>query len=354
VRIKLRPAGPVVSRLRRIVRTRALGITYLAVGLVVAAAGSAMLFSAHASESDILVNVGSNLVDAVVFFAVITPIVAVISDNSAKWNRRLNLDEIADDIRKSRKRVDIVETWTPLFDERRRERSHNAIRAALQNGTRFRVVILDPSCQAARDRDVALNLNPPVLQRIRDNVDQFAQVLAANPEYRHQIEVKVAGTAPLRQMYRVDDDITYAYFPANKAANESPQNKTVVSDNAGDLVMLWFLQAWSDTALVDLDAFIAARIVLPDSAEESMCGYVQTDGSLWINVTPTQRAEEFDAWRRDGREVRVTIGEDGDTALPLTDDEPGDDITTLYREKYGTASDLRLVAIRLPVQRPGD
>ena len=214
--------------------------------------------------------------------------------------------------------MDIVETWTPLFDDRRRERSHNAIRAALHNGTRFRVVILDPSCQAAKDRDTALNLNPPVLQRIRDNIEQFATVIQDNPQHLHQLEVRVASTAPLRQMYRVDDDITYAYFPANKAANESPQNKTIVSDNAGDLVMLWFQQAWSDTALVDLDAFIAARIMLPDSAEESSCGYVESDGSLWINVTPTQRADEFDAWCRDGREVRVTIGDDGVTPLPLT------------------------------------
>ena len=74
-----------------------------------------MLLAAHATRSDILVNVGSNLVDAVVFFAVITPMVRRISDSSARWNRGLDLDGLIDDIRQSQRRVDIIETWTPLL-----------------------------------------------------------------------------------------------------------------------------------------------------------------------------------------------------------------------------------------------
>ena len=345
------PSRQFLRRLRRILRARALGITYAAVGVVVAAVGSAMLFGAHASRSDILVNVGSNLVDAVVFFAVITPIVALVSDTSAKWNRSLDFDALIADVRLA-DRVDIMETWTPLLDEHRRARFLEAVAVALDRGAQFRIVLLDPSSTAAKERDRALE-RLDVLDLIRQNIRALEQLRLTNPRARAQIQVKISNTAPLRQMYRYGNHITFAYFPTNRASNESPQDKVTVDDNAGDLIMLWFEQAWMDAGLVDFDDFLTARTWLPKDRAESRFRYVQRDTEVWLDVADADDRHDFDDWRRDGTLVRVSVGGD-DHRASFTNEEPDESVHSHYRAKYGPTPDLRLIAVRLPVQRSGD
>jgi|SRR6185369_1938444 hypothetical protein len=340
-----------VARLRRRIRARALGLTYAITGVVVAASGAWMLLAAHATRSDILVNVGSNLVDAVVFFAILTPLVSRISDSSARWNRGLDLDGLIDDIRESSDAFDVIETWTRLLEPKRRDRFLAALGAAIANGTRVRIVLLDPSSPDARARASALGL--PVPQFIRDNLALLEEFIRADPRAAAQVSIRIAGVAPFRQMYRVDSKVTYAYFPPDRPSNEVPQDRATLNDGRGDLVMLWFEQAWQDSSLIDFDDFRRARTLLPGQREPSEFPFIQDESTVWIDVVDIRTEMEFDEWCRDHASVQVTVGDD-DHRAAFTNAMPGDRVFTQFREKYGDHDGRHLVAVQLPVQRSGD
>ena len=334
--------------MRHRVRTNQLNITYGLVALILAGVGTAMMIVAHASNSDILVNVGSNLTDLVVGVAILTPIITMVTNNTVKWRVRLDLDEMILDIRQSSEAVDIAETWTRLLESRFRKAFLEAVRDAIATGVTFRIVLLDPQSPDARRRQSDVRL--PVPKLIRENIAEIEALLDSEPHARERISVRVARTAPARQLYRVDTKITYAHFPTDRPSNEIRQEQANTFDDRGDLVMLWFEQLWVGSALQSLDAFLRKSVYVGDSVESDDLAYVLVGGTVWLDLSSGRSGrvsaalEAFNA----GRDVRVSL--DGEPyRLQRPDDlAPGVDV---YRQKYRVSGEVALAVLAPAVPR---
>ncbi|MFI7519623.1 DUF5919 domain-containing protein [Micromonospora globbae] len=322
-------------------------------------AAAVMLLAAWRSSgflSDLLLNLGASVVLAAISYVIFDPLFE--EARKARVQEHLSFDQQAfvARLRGSCRRVRILDTWTILLEDRHREATLAAMRAALGSGAEVQLLLLDPDCTAAQQRSEELErqrVNVP--RQIRANLRHlaaFAGDLA--PEERGRFQVRIYDASPSIQLYQWDGQALISFFPIGKLSFNVPQLEVDMDSPWGGFVHARFEELWEhDQATLPLERYWSTTVTLrhgESDVAEVQVPYVVVDerhyidcGALRLSGPLTARARLPRTPRSAPRVFALVEPADGDRAA----------VARHFDQKYGRADGGRTVLCLAP-QRAAD
>ncbi|TDB99732.1 hypothetical protein E1091_06295 [Micromonospora fluostatini] len=305
--------------------------------------------------SDLLLNVGSSVVLAAISYLIFDPLFE--EARRARVQEHLSFDQQAfvSHLRRSRRHIRILDTWTILLEDRHRQATLDAVTAALRGGAVVQVLLLDPDCRAAHQRSEELEqqgVNVPA--QIRTNLRHLSAFHAKLPvEERHRFQVRIYDASPSIQLYQWDDRGLISFFPVGKLSFNVSQLEVDMDSPWGAFVHARFEELWKhDQATVPLAQYWTITVVLrfqDADVAEIQAPYVVADGEHYVDCGKVRPGLPLTARVRLSRRTHQSTPQ----AFTLVEPADGDRATVArhFGEKYGRADGdrtiLRLVPARL-------
>ncbi|MEV6303203.1 hypothetical protein AB0M02_27590 [Actinoplanes sp. NPDC051861] len=326
-----------------------LSAIYAVIGAVLLVGAFLLLYPIRHTEdfgTQLRLAIGANLLDIVLAVIVLQPLVLFFSRNAVRWRNRLDYTDVIRRVSRSSEQVDIWKHWTGLLENSHEPRFLAAVRAALDRGVHFRIMLTDPSCPDAAER--AHQVAPlDALALMRQNVSRLdAFIRELSPLHRQLFEVRISSVGPAHALYRVDDWMSYGLF-RNHRVSESSQREVPVRGDIGELALEAFDARWNGTGLLAIaDHYrMPLRFSAGEKSADHDLPYVVADGEHWVNVNPAALPYAFHPEHR--------VSRPGDGAARYVLEEPPDDVrervAALYAAKYGP--DQGAVMLRLEMTR---
>lgn len=165
-------------------------------------------------EGNLLLNIGANLIGAVVAYALINPLMSRAASREEKVLDHFDHANVIERINDSKNIVRIFETGVELLDGPHLGSFRTACRAALKGGVRVEILVLDPDCRAAVQRAEELGSSLDIRSLILKNLRDFRNLPEKlDPDVKLNFEVRVYATAPLAAYYRWDKRALISFFP---------------------------------------------------------------------------------------------------------------------------------------------
>ena len=251
-----------------------------------------MLLAAWISSgflSDLLLNIGSSVVLAAISYVIFDPLFE--EARRARVQEHLTFDQHAfvTRLHRSARRVRILDTWTILLEDKHREETLDAVRAALANGAQVQLLLLDPDCTAAQQRSEELErerVNVPLY--IRSNLRHLARFQdAVDARLRHRLQVRLYDASPSIQLYQWDGRALISFFPIGKLSFNVPQLEVDMDSPWGGFVHARFEELWEhEQATLDLARYWSVSVTLrhddSDMVEVPM-PYVTMEGQHYVD-----------------------------------------------------------------------
>ncbi|WP_030440048.1 hypothetical protein [Actinoplanes subtropicus] len=270
-----------------------LSYLYVLIGVLLLLACFLLLYPARdtpAFGTQLRINVGSNLLDLVLAVLVLQPLVLSLNRNAVRWRGRLDYRGVIRRIERATDHVDVWKYWTGLLEPRFEPAFTAAVRAALDRGVRFRLLLTDPSSPDAAER--ARQVAPTdALALIRQNIERLDDLVRQLPERHAQLfQVRISPVGPAHACYRVDDWLSYGLF-RNRRVSESDQREVRVRGDLGALALEAFENRWNAPGLLRIgDHYrVRLRLTVGDTVVEQDLRYVIHDGEHWVNVHPVAK-----------------------------------------------------------------
>jgi hypothetical protein len=243
------------SSLARFLRPRRRQITWALVLGLVSVVLLAVAARATGYPRDLLLNVGASLLMVGLTFVVFDPLFDDMRRNAVEEHRSLDFDRLVTEVRNAELRVDMLDTWTGLLEERHQYRFLEALQVAARREVPVRLLLLDPDSAAAEQRSEELdNTRVPFL--IMDNLLSLYRLRAGLPRPQaDQIQVRVYDASPSIQLYRWDDKALVSFFPVGRKAYDAPQLEAFMDSPLGEFVEGRFDELWQRSR--PLDDFMA-------------------------------------------------------------------------------------------------
>lgn len=316
-----------------------LSYVYVAIGALLLLAGFWLLYPVRHVDgfiTQLRINVGSNLLDIVLAVLVLQPLVLSLNRNAVRWRNRLDYREVIRRIDDAGDQVDIWKHWTGLLEPTNERAFTTAVRAALDRGVRFRIMLTDPSCPAAAER--ARQVAPTdAVGLMRQNIERLDEIIRSLPARHAELfRVRISSTGPAHAFYRVDDWLSYGLI-RERRVSESYQREVRVRGDLGGLALEAFDNRWNAPGLPEIaDHYrMCLRFTAGGEVVEHTVRYVIHDGEHWVEVDP------------DAAPDAVSICGDGRTSYGLADAGPQtrERVQDLFAAKYGP--DRNAVLLRL-------
>ncbi|MGW5557781.1 DUF5919 domain-containing protein [Micromonospora sp. NPDC003944] len=239
--------------------------------------------------SDLLLNLGASVVLAAISYVIFDPLFE--EARRARVQEHLSFDQQAfvTRLHRSARRVRILDTWTILLEQRHREETLSAVRAALANGAQVQLLLLDPDCTAAQQRSEELERQRvDVLRQIRTNLRHLAAFAdALDARLRHRLQVRLYDASPSIQLYQWDGRALISFFPIGKLSFNVPQLEVDMDSPWGGFVHARFEELWEhEQATVDLERYWSVMVTLrhdESDVVEVRVPYVTVDGQHYVD-----------------------------------------------------------------------
>jgi hypothetical protein len=245
-------------RLRRRLR-RLVGILVLLVISVV------LLAWARWSEGfnrDVLINVGASVVIVALSYAIFDPLFEELRRSRVEEHAMFDHDEFNRHVSTATDLVAVMDTGNHLLEGSSRSRFLVALRKALHNGAKVRILLLDPDSAAASQR--AEEIRPVDVRRvIIDNLrhlNDFADSL--DERHRQSFQVRIYDASPSIQIFRWDDKALISFFPIGVRASASPHLEVYLTSPLGEFVQGRFDDLWRHPSTRELTEYVAVPVTV--------------------------------------------------------------------------------------------
>ncbi|MET7375750.1 DUF5919 domain-containing protein [Micromonospora arida] len=239
--------------------------------------------------SDLLLNLGASVVLAAISYVIFDPLFE--EARKARVQEHLSFDQQAfvTRLHRSGRRVRILDTWTILLEQRHREETLSAVRAALANGAQVQLLLLDPDCTAAQQRSEELERQRvDVPRQIRTNLRHLAAFAEAlDSRLRHRLQVRLYDASPSIQLYQWDGRALISFFPIGKLSFNVPQLEVDMDSPWGGFVHARFEELWEhEQATLDLERYWSVMVTLrhdESDVVEVRVPFVTVDGQHYVD-----------------------------------------------------------------------
>ncbi|RAO44761.1 hypothetical protein GAR06_03764 [Micromonospora saelicesensis] len=239
--------------------------------------------------SDLLLNLGASVVLAAISYVIFDPLFE--EARKARVQEHLSFDQQAfvTRLHRSGRRVRILDTWTILLEQRHREDTLSAVRAALANGAQVQLLLLDPDCTAAQQRSEELERQRvDVPRQIRTNLRHLAAFAEAlDSRLRHRLQVRLYDASPSIQLYQWDGRALISFFPIGKLSFNVPQLEVDMDSPWGGFVHARFEELWEhEQATLDLERYWSVTVTLrhdESDVVEVRAPFVTVDGQHYVD-----------------------------------------------------------------------
>ncbi len=245
-------------RLRRRLR-RLIGIVVLLVVSVL------LLVWARLSagfDRDVLVNVGASVVIVALSYAIFDPLFEELRRSRVEEHAMFDHDEFSRHVSTAADLVAMMDTGNHILEGSSRSRFLAALRKAMHNGAKVRILLLDPDSAAASQR--AEEIRPVDVRRvIVDNLRYLADFAASlDDRYRRALQVRIYDASPSIQIFRWDDKALISFFPIGVRASASPHLEVYLSSPLGEFVQSRFDDLWRHPSTRDLAEYVAVPVTV--------------------------------------------------------------------------------------------
>ena len=331
-----------------------LSYLYILIGALVLLAALLLLYPVRHVDgfaTELRINIGSNLLDLVLAVLVLQPLVLSLNRNAVRWRNRLDYRDVIRRIEQATDQVDIWKYWTGLLEPGCERAFTSAVRAALDRGVNFRIMLTDPSCPDAAER--ARQVAPTdAVALMRQNIKQLDEIVQEVPaRHAERFQVRISSAGPAHAFYRVDDWLSYGLF-RDRRMSENYQREVRVRGDLGGLALEAFGNRWNGAGLQRIAEHygIRLRFTVGDTVVEHDLRYVVHDGEHWINVNPAALPHAF----HPDHEVSMCADDRRRYVLADASPETHQRVAAAYAAKYGP--DQGTVLLRLtefgPPRRP--
>ncbi|MCY1141210.1 hypothetical protein OWR29_24695 [Actinoplanes sp. Pm04-4] len=324
---------------------RRLSSLYAAIGAVLLLGSFVLLFPLRHTEGfadELRINIGANLFDLVLAVLVLQPLVLSLNRNAVRWRDQLDYREVIRLIDRAHDQVDIWKHWTGLLEPAYEKDFIAAVRAALDRGVRFRILLTDPSSPDAAER--ARQVAPTdALALMRQNIERLDAFLGELPErHRPLFQVRISPVGPAHAFYRVDDWLSYGLF-RDRRMSENLQREVRVRGDVGGLALEAFTTRWNAPGLREIPEHyrMPLRFTIGAETVEHELRYVLHEGEHWVDVHPQALPHAFHP------DHEVSDGHDSFVLADAAAETP-ERVLALYSAKYGPGRSAVLLRLTRP------
>jgi hypothetical protein len=292
---------------------------------------------------NVFINVGADLVGAIVTIFVIVPIVRRVDEGRVREHPKLDYAWYVDQVAGATSNVRIMDTYSNLLDGPHTASFFEAVEMALERQAVVQILLLDPDSFAARQRAHELD-DPDVYREIMRNIRVLYEFRnrASPTSHGRDVNVRMYTASPAISLYRWDEKALVSFFPAGKISSQGAQLEIIANSPLGAFVNERFNSLWAMSK--DLTRFMRLPVTLVDTTGANTqldVEFVEMEGRCYVG-DPRMVAQL--ARHRTGA---VLAYSDGDqqvlNELSLTDDAQPKLLATLraqFEEKYGHSPEV--------------
>jgi hypothetical protein len=292
---------------------------------------------------NVAINVGADLIGAIVTIFVIMPIVSRASEGRVREHPRLDYAWYVDRVADATSAVRVMDTYSNLLDGPHTPHFFQAVELALERQSIVQILLLDPNSPAARQRAHELD-DPDVYREIMRN-------LRALNDFRNTIQpvslsrnfnVRIYTASPSIAVYRWDDKALVSFFPVGKISSQGVQLEVVVDSPLGKFVNERFNSLW--TVSKDLEKFMRLPVTLADAnvtGTRLEVEFIQLDGRFYVG--DSRIMAQMARRRPEATLVYSDCDQQVLNELAIIDDTQSELFTTLsdqFEEKYGHSEEF--------------
>jgi hypothetical protein len=211
---------------------------------------------------DVLVNIGASIVIVALSYAIFDPLFQELHRSRVEEHASFDPDTFSRHVHDADDMVAMMDTGNHILEGAYRGRFLAALRQALRNGARVRILLLDPDSAAATQR--AEEIRPVDVRRvIIDNLrylNEFANGLAERE--RGRFHVRIYDASPSIQMFRWDDRALISFFPIGVRASAAPHLEVQLNSPLGDFVQSRFDELWHHPSTRELGGYVAVPVTV--------------------------------------------------------------------------------------------
>jgi hypothetical protein len=312
---------------------------------------------------DLLLNLGVTLIGVVITVLILEPLIRRSQTPDEIIHRGFPHDKFIEGVRDSTARVRILSAWPYVMEDPWRRQFFEAVAAALDRRVDMRLLVLDPTSQAALQRAQDMDGSPSAVSSIAEalrHIYEFSQNL---PQARRShFQTRVYSSLPPARLYSWDRRAFSSFFPlGNWRGDDIKHYETGVASGLGSFVNEQFELLWEDAETQSLDEYmtLSLRVVSPSASRLIDVLYCQSADQLYVVSQPlishlfSLRDEDRSVFLAEGRNgLRYTTSQNLSAGAigPHGEDDEGRRVLTALRMKYGDAlvqEEGHVVPIRL-------
>lgn len=248
-----------------------------------------LLFSSSLPDygKNLSLNLGADLIGTIIVLFAVAPFLARGDRQRESVRESFDRPGFVRQIADARREIQILELWTDLLQENYQDRVLAALRAALKQQVKIRILLLSPDAHAAEQRADDLLRQTNVIGDILDNLRILHGFVYADiPEvHRRNIDVRIYSALPPVQMYQVDRQVVVSFYPVNVISWNATQYLTSPDSQLGQFVGDKFDELWKARSTRSLDQFWETTVVTRSGADEKRyrSGYVTFDEDVYVS-----------------------------------------------------------------------
>lgn len=294
-------------------------------------------------RQNIMINVGADLVGAIVTIFVITPIVNRAAEDRVREHPGLDYGRYVDRVAGATSVVRIMDTYSNLLDGPHTADFFRAAEQALERQAVVQILLLNPDSLAATQYAHELD-DPDAYREIMRNLRVLYNFRnAVRPvSLNRNLSVRIYTTSPPLTVYSWDDKALVSFFQVGKISSQSVQLEVTVGSPLGEFVNERFNSLW--IASKSLEEFMRLPVTLTDADVTDRpfeVEFVQLNGRLYVNDSRIVaqmarcRTEATLVYSHHDQQVLNEL-----TIVDYTQPKLHATLSDQFQEKYGHSNDI--------------
>ena len=302
---------------------------------------------------NLALNVGADIVGAIVTIFVITPLISRAQDGRVREHARLDYEWFADQVYGATSAVKLLDTFSNLLDQPVTDRFFRAVELAIDRQAHVQILLLDPDSLAVTLRAQELG-DLPGHTDIRREIMRNLRTLH---EFEHRLteaqcrrfDVRLYSASAGVTLYRWDDKALVSFLTVGRLSGQGVQLEVTVGSPLGVFVEQRFDELWRQGKPMDQFLRLRMTLVEPDGSHRDFVSpFVVVDGTRYVvdhdvvSHMARRRAGELNAFcRAEPHTTYELVVVDDDHNLRA---ELGDQFADKYDTRGSTFVWLRPVA----------
>jgi hypothetical protein len=286
-------------------------------------------------------NVGADLVGALVTIFLITPIIRLAQIGRVREHAYLNYAWYTARAAGATRSIRLLDTFSTLLDGDSSARFFRGLNRVMDREGSVQILLLDPDSLAVTLRTRELDrstehtdVHREIVRNLRA-LHRFEQQLA--PHKRRLFEVRLYSASAGVTLYQWDNRALVSFLSIGRLSGQGAQLEVLMGSQVGSFVDQRFTELWQISR--PMDRFLQSRVTLVDAdglRRDFACQYVDNEGARYVVHT------EVLAYMARLRQGDLVAHIEDDQARPLRlrlvddDSELHVNLTDRFMVKYGT------------------